>query len=100
MNPHFHVFRKRITNPITFRLFMLTNLPSAWFAGLKVEKLNEDEAVISVRESWYNKNPFHSIYVAVLSMPSEVSTGVLCMGAIYKRTPALSMLVVKNQGFF
>jgi hypothetical protein len=79
---------------------MLTKLPSAWFAGLKIEKLSPEEAVVSVRYKWFNKNPFRSIYVAVLSMPSEVSTGILCMGALYKRTPAVSMLVVKNEGHY
>lgn len=79
---------------------MLSKLPSAWFAGLKVVKLTEEEAVVSVRYKWFNKNPFRSIYVAVLSMPSEVSTGILCMGALYKRNPAVSMLVVKNEGHY
>ena len=79
---------------------MLTKLPSAWFAGLKVVKLTDEEAVVSVQYKWFNKNPFNSIYVAVLSMPSEVSTGILCMGALYKRNPAVSMLVVKNEGHY
>lgn len=99
-NPHFQEFINRLANPLKFKIFMLTQLPSAWFAGLKIEKLTEQEAVISVRYKWFNKNPFRSIYVAVLSMPSEVSTGILCMGALYKRTPAVSMLVVKNEGAY
>ena len=77
---------------------MLTRLPSAWFAGLRIESLSAEEAVVSVRYKWFNKNPFRSIYVAVLSMPSEVSTGILCMGALYNRNPAVSMLVVKSDG--
>ena len=99
-NPHFKEFINRLANPLKFKIFMLTQLPSAWFAGLKIEKLNEQEAIISVRYKWFNRNPFRSIYVAVLSMPSEVSTGILCMGALYKRTPAVSMLVVKNEGAY
>lgn len=77
---------------------MLTKLPSAWFAGLRIDKLTTEQAVVSVRYKWFNKNPFRSIYVAVLSMPSEVSTGILCMAALYKRSPAVSMLVVKSDG--
>ncbi len=79
---------------------MLTKLPAAWFAGLRVEHLTAEEAVVSVRYKWFNKNPFQSIYVGILSMPSEVSTGILCLGALYKRTPAVSMLVVKNEGHY
>ena len=99
-NPHFKDFIRKLANPLKFKIFLITQLPSAWFAGLKIEKLTEQEAVISVSYKWFNKNPFRSIYVAVLSMPSEVSTGILCMGALYNRTPAVSMLVVKNQGAF
>src|ERR1043165_4365239 len=79
---------------------MLTSLPSAWFTGLRVEALTEELATVSVKYTWFNKNPFRSIYVAVLSMAAEVSTGILCMAALYKRNPAVSMLVVKHEGQF
>ena len=79
---------------------MLTQLPSAWFAGLSVEELTEEKAVISVKQKWFNKNPFKSIYVAILSMPAEVSTGILAMGALYKRKPSVSMLAVNMEGSF
>ena len=100
MNHQFHLFKKKISNPLAFRIFMLTNLPTAFFAGLKIELFDETKAVISIRQKWFNKNPFHSIYFAVLSMAAEVSTGVLCMGAIYKRDPAVSMLVIKIESIF
>ncbi|TDH26055.1 DUF4442 domain-containing protein [Segetibacter sp. 3557_3] len=100
VNAHFSAFKKNISHPIRFRVFMLTRLPSAWFAGLKLVSLTTEEAKVSVRQKWFNKNPFRSIYVAILSMPSEVSTGVLCMGAIYNRKPPLSMLVISNEGFY
>jgi hypothetical protein len=79
---------------------MLTSLPAAFFAGLKIEMMDERKTIISIKQKWFNKNPFHSIYFAILSMAAEVSTGVLCMGAIYKCKPSVSMLVVKNESFF
>lgn len=100
MNSQFQVFKQQITNPIKFRLFMLNNLPSAFFAGLKIIALDEQKAVITVRQKWFNKNPFRSIYFAILSMAAEVSTGIHCMGAIYKRQPGVSMLVVESTGKF
>lgn len=100
MNPNFDSFKKDITNPVKFRVFTLRSLPTAFFAGLKIENLDEQQAVVAVRQKWFNKNPFHSIYFAILSMTAEVSTGILCMGAIYKMKPAVSMLVVKNEGLF
>lgn len=100
MNPQFQFIKRHLTNPIKFRIFLLTSLPAAFFAGLKVEQLSEERAAISVRQKWFNKNPFHSIYFGVLAMAAEVSTGILCMSSLYKRKPAVSMLVIKNEGFF
>jgi hypothetical protein len=100
MGNNFSAFNKRISNRSFFRQFLLSNLPSAFFAGLKLEALNETNAVISVKQKWFNKNPFHSIYFAVLGMAGEMSTGILCMGNIYKRNPAISMLVVEQRGLF
>ncbi len=99
-NPNFEVFKNNLVNKFRFNLFMLTQLPSAWFAGLKLLQFSAEEAAISIRYKWFNKNPFNSVYVAVLNMPAEVSTGILCMGAIYKRNPAVSMLVVKSAGSY
>ena len=96
-NPNFEIFSTQLASPLRFKLFMMKSLPAAWFAGLRIEKLTATEASISVRYKWFNKNPFNSIYVGVLSMPSEVSTGILGMGALYKRTPAVSMLVVNSR---
>lgn len=100
MNPNFELFCKQITQPIKFRWFMLTQLPSTWFAGLRIEELTRHKAVISVRQKWFNKNPFRSIYVAILSMPAEVSTGILSMAALYKRNPSVSMLAVAMEASF
>ncbi len=100
MTDNFSLFKKQITNPLKFRVFMFTKLPAAFFAGLRVQYLSEEKCIITVKQKWFNKNPFHSIYFAILSMAAEVSTGVLCMGAIYKQRPPLSMLVVKNESSF
>ena len=100
MTDNFSLFKKQITHPFKFRLFMFTRLPAAFFAGLHISHLSENESIIAIQQKWFNKNPFHSIYFAILSMAAEVSTGILCMGAIYKRIPAVSMLVVKNEGNF
>ncbi len=97
---NFQQFKDKITNPVYFRTFMFSKLPAAFFAGLHIEMLNEFTAAISVKQTWFNKNPFGSIYFAILSMTAEVSTGVLCMGAIYKRNPQVSMLVIKSEGLF
>ena len=81
-------------------MFLLAKLPVAFFAGLKVLELSEEVASITVQEKWFNKNPFHSIYFAILAMAAEVSTGILCMSALLRRKKRVSMLVIKNESFF
>jgi hypothetical protein len=81
-------------------MFMLSKIPAAYIAGVKVESVTSETAVVSVKKKWVNQNPFRSIYFAVLSMAAEMSTGILCMGALYKRNPLVSMLIVKIEGWF
>ena len=100
MHSSFQIFKSHITHPITFRLFLLQKLPSAFFAGVRIALLTQQQAVVMVNKKWFNKNPFGSIYFAILSMAAEVSTGVLCMGVLYKRKPTVSMLVTKSEGHF
>jgi hypothetical protein len=100
MNNNFPEFSKRITNGFFFRQFLLSKLPAAYFAGLRIEALDEAHAVVSVKQKWFNKNPFRSIYFAILSMAGEMSTGILSMGNIYKCKPAVSMLVLEQRGLF
>ena len=100
MNNSFNEFQKRIKNGFFFKQFMLFKLPMAFFAGPQIELFEETKAIVSVKQKWFNKNPFHSIYFAVLSMAAELSTGVLCLGNIYKRKPSVSMLITEQRGLF
>ena len=100
MNPAFHLFQQRITNPAALKLFMLQSLPAAFFAGLRIKSLDQNQSVVTVRYKWFNKNPFRSMYFAVQSMAAEMSTGLLASGHIYKRDPAVSMLVTGIEAKF
>lgn len=100
MNPGFSAFRKQITHPLRFRLFMLRSLPAAFFAGLRIISLDEHQAVIAAKYKWFNQNPFRSMYFAIQSMAAEMSTGLLGFGQAYQRKPAVSMLVVGLEATF
>ena len=100
MNPEFQQFQKQITNPVLFRLFMLQRLPSALFAGLRIKEFDTHHAVITVKYKWFNQNPFRSMYFAIQSMAAEMSTGLLASAQVYKRNPAVSMLVVALEAKF
>jgi hypothetical protein len=90
-------FIRSLTHPLKFRMFLLSNLPNAFFAGLRVKDLDGTVCRVSVPYKWFTKNPFRSTYFACLSMAAEMSTGLLCLVHLYKRTPPVSMLVVKTE---
>ena len=95
MNASFHQFRSKIIHPIQFRFFLLVKLPTAFLCGLRIWQFSEKSTTIAVRHRWFTQNPFRSMYFAVQSMAAEMSTGLMCFGQIYKRNPAVSMLVVR-----
>lgn len=88
-------FVRILSNPIKFRLFLLRKLPAAFFSGVRIREIDEHHCVVTVPFKWLTQNPFRSTYFASLSMAAEMSTGALAMAHIYKRKPAVSMLVVK-----
>jgi hypothetical protein len=91
---------KKLRNGLWFRFFMLTSLPAALFAGVRVEKLDEASATISIRYSWFSKNPFKSIYFACLGMAAEMSSGILALVHTIDKQPTVSMLVFNMQASF
>ncbi len=95
MNSHTASFIKLLKHPLKFRLFLFSKLPSAYFAGVRIKEVDEKSCVVTVPYKWFSQNPFRSTYFACLSMAAEMSTGALAMAHLYKRTPAVSMLVVK-----
>lgn len=88
-----NAFMKMIRHPLRFRLFLLTNLPSAYFAGVRIKHISEDKCAVTVPYKWFSKNPFRSTYFACLAMAAEMSTGALTLSHIYKRSPSVSMLI-------
>ena len=95
MNPNTAAFLKVMKHPVKFRMFLLSKLPAAYFAGVRVREADERRCVVTVPYKWMSKNPFRSTYFACLSMAAEMSTGALAMAHLYKLDPPVSMLVVK-----
>lgn len=60
-----------------FKLYVLKNLPSLWFWGVRIKNIEEDYCSIEVPFNWRSKNPFKSIYFSALAGTAELSTGAL-----------------------
>lgn len=95
MNSNTKAFIQLMMHPLKFSVFLFMKLPSAFFAGVRIRAIDEKHCVITVPYKWFSQNPFKSTYFACLSMAAEMSTGALAMAHLYKRNPAVSMLVVK-----
>jgi hypothetical protein len=95
MNSDTSAFIKSLKHPLKFRMFLLSRLPNAYFAGVRIKDVDENSCVVTVPYKWFTKNPFRSTYFACLSMAAEMSTGALCLVHLHKRSPPVSMLVVK-----
>ncbi len=86
--------------PRKLNLFLLTKLPSAYFSGVRLKSILEDEVVVTVRHKWINQNPFKSMYWATQGMASELTTGILVMKEIDACGKRISMLVTQQNGIF
>lgn len=80
--------------------FLMIKLPAAYFCGVRVKDINENECVTRVKFKWINQNPFNSMYFAVQAMASELSTGTLVLKKIRERSNNISMLVTHNTGSY
>lgn len=80
--------------------FLFFKLPSAYFCGVRVQKLEQDQCVVTVKHNWINKNPFNSMYFAVQAMAAELATGALVMNHIQNSGAKISMLVANNKSNF
>ena len=96
LNPFFQL----ANNSFKFRLFLLTQLPAAFIAGIRIQSCDENSCSVAVPFKWLNQNPFRSTYFACLSMAAEMSTGALAMANIYKRKPAMSMLITNVESSY
>src|SRR5687768_9246219 len=93
-------FTELIRHPLKFRLFLIRQLPAAYFAGLRIQHVDADSCSVTVPFRWSTQNPFRSTYFACLSMAAEMSTGALAMGAIWRRPERISMLIVKSDALY
>ena len=81
-------------------MFLFSKLPSAFFSGVRVKSIDDHKTVVTVPYKWFSQNPFKSTYFACLAMAAEMSTGILAMAHVYKRSPKTSMLVIAVEGKF
>mgnify|MGYP001438444336 CR=1 FL=1 len=88
------------TQLFLYNIYTFFKLPSAWWSGVRVTKIDDLEAEVSLKHQWVNQNPFGSIFWAVQGMAAELSTAIFLMKTIKKSKKSVSMLVLKNSAVF
>ena len=87
------VFRAIVTNVVGFRAMLWKTLPLAAFAGLRVARLDETGAEVTLPAGWKTQNPFGSTYFAAQAMAAEMSTGAPALWFIEQSGAKVSSLV-------
>jgi hypothetical protein len=62
--------------PTRINVFNFFKLPSVWWCGIRVTKIDHISCQVKVVHRWINQNPFKSMFWAVQGMAAELSTGV------------------------
>lgn len=83
-----------------FNTFTFFKLPAAWWSGVRVKSITEQECVVTVKYGWRNQNPFKSMFWAVQGMAAELSTGTMVIAQIKENGKKISMLVQNNNANF
>lgn len=87
-------------NRQSFNRYLLTKLPIAWIAGVRLRHLDDSVCQVEVKYGWRNKNPFNSMFWAVEGMAAELSTGTLCVTKIRQAKRKVMLLVVNLEASF
>lgn len=98
--PKSNKIQQMALSPFKLKLYMLRHLPLGFFTGLNVLELDKNKAVVSVPFKYLNKNPFRSVYFAVLSMAAELSSGILALSVLHEINAPVSMLVLNLKADF
>ena len=82
-----------LTNKLAVRAVLWSKLPLAAFAGLRVERLDDSGAEVSLPAGWKTQNPFRSTYFAAQAMAAEMSMGAPALWFIDRSGEKVSSLV-------
>jgi acyl-coenzyme A thioesterase PaaI-like protein len=92
--------QKLVTTKAAFAAMLWAKLPLAAFAGMRVERLDEERCDVSMPAGWKTQNPFKSMYFAAQAMAAEASTGVPAVWFIEQSgAPVASLVTDLNAQF-
>ena len=83
-----------------YTLFTFFKLPSVFWTGIRVTKIDLECCEVSVKHRWINQNPFKSMFWAVQGMAAEMPGGLLLQNKIKSSGQNIAMLLVGSSSKF
>jgi len=91
---------RSLLGSIKFRMFSLVSMPTARFAGLRMDRIDDEICATSIPGGWRSQNPFKTMYWAVQGMGAELATGVAPFAISRAMPEKLRMFVVGTEASF
>lgn len=76
-----------------YRFFLWRYLPAAAWLGVRIQFLDDLVCTTRLTYSWFNRNPFGSIYFAAQSAAAEMATGLPAFLIIRQMKAPVNMLI-------
>ena len=92
-------FTEKIKKPFSLFLFFVFKIPTLFWWGVRLEKINCFEATVMLPFSKRTQNPFKSIYFAAQSGAAELASGLLATMAT-EGMGSISTLVTEVSGTY
>ena len=73
--------------------FTAMTMPGAWFAGLRMDEIDDKICTTSLPGGWRTQNPFKTMYWAVQGMGAELATGAVPFAISRSMSEKLRMFV-------
>ncbi len=93
------VFIEKIKKPLALYSFFFQKIPTLFWWGVKLEKLDSFEATVMLPYNWRTQNPFKSIYFAAQSGAAELASGLLATMSTEGKV-SVSTLVTEVSGSY
>ncbi len=89
---------QKLSSRWKFRLWMARSLPMGLLSGMYIQSLDEQVCVVVLKERWWIRNPFGSVFWAVMGMAAELSSGALVFA--HARGKGVKFILVGVEGEF
>jgi|GEM_PF-51650 len=90
---------RNVIQAFALKGFFFRNIPTLIWWGIRVERLQDKEAVVVLPYSWRTRNPYHSAYFAAQAGAAELASGLLVTRACADLGPISTLVTGFSAAF-